>query len=502
MQSMWRDLRQDVNRFFFIRETPFGLALARIMLPLVVLSMVWPRWFHARELYSADGATAQLALGYGYANFMPEFSGEWAVALYSVLVAALLCVCVGWRTRTSLVVSLVLYTYFSLLDAISTMTKYSVITTHMLLLLSCSHCGALWSVDAWLARSSGPRINPLPPEFDVWPRRLMQLLIGIIYFGAATTKINTPAFFSGDQLQMWMLTHINFRHPLGEFFALYPLMLKVMSYTCFVWEIVFIFLVWNQRWRPLILAVGILFHFMTTLTLGLIIFPMTCYVVYLTFIEEEDFLWLRQSLRRSRALPVAWSAATAQLQNSATAWLPNPAGWQRHSGWSFGMLMLLLATGGVAAEYQLDPFGLRRPEGPYELVPLDPEFAAKLTAPPEPLRDEDKFFAVDTGTLLVGDMLADRRRVFRQGDKLITQCHLVPPHEDMWIECRILDAHNRIVHRSGNVAMRESFRLNFDYPITTAVEPGDYSVVITTAGREIQRKRISIVGNGSTMAAN
>ena len=125
-----------------------------------------------------------------------------------------------------------------------------------------------------------------------------------------------------------------------------------------------------------------------------------------------------------------------------------------------------------------------------------------MTAPPEPLRDEDKFFAVDTGTLLVGDMLADRRRVFRQGDKLITQCHLVPPHEDMWIECRILDAQNRIVHRSGNVAMRESFRLNFDYPITTAVEPGDYSVVITTAGREIQRKRISIVGNGSTMAAN
>ncbi|GIT28627.1 MAG: hypothetical protein Ct9H300mP1_06730 [Planctomycetaceae bacterium] len=45
--------------------------------------------------------------------------------------------------------------------------------------------------------------------FPAWPRRLMQLLIGLIYLGAAITKIHTPTFFSGDQLRFWLMTDVN-----------------------------------------------------------------------------------------------------------------------------------------------------------------------------------------------------------------------------------------------------------------------------------------------------
>ncbi|MBI1345370.1 hypothetical protein GC163_03695 [bacterium] len=503
MQRHWQYARQQCATFFFTQEAPFGVALMRIMLPLVMMSMVLPRWAVTRELYSADGATAPLALGYGYAHFLPEFSGEVAVALHTILLFAMICTCIGWMTRISLVISCVLYTYLNLLDAISTMTKYSVITTHLLLLLSCSNCGALWSVDAWLARRRGDTLNPLPPSFPAWPRRLVQLLIGVIYFGAAITKMNTPTFLSGDQLQIWMLTHINFRHPFGELLSLYPVLLKAMAYVTIVWEMTFVFLVWRGMWRPWVLAIGIVFHFLTSLTLGLFIFPVTCFTTYLSFIDEQDFLAIRHNIRlwarRQSWLPLGrWQAAWTSVWNR----LGSPDQWRQPALVAFPLAMLVFTASGVGIEYWSDPYGVRRPEGRHQLKAVSSEFAQKLLAPTESIRDKDKFFAIDTGTLLVGDLLADRKRVFSHGDTMIIQCHLVPPHEDMWIECKILDAGNRLVGRTANVATREAFRLNFNYFVTTSLEPGNYTLQFESGGREVIRKQITIVGDGSSVAAN
>src|SRR5690606_41945938 len=68
-----------------------------------------------------------------------------------------LCTSLGWRTRLSVSLSFVLYTYLNLLDSVSTITKYSCIASHALLLLSLSNCGAVWSVDHWLKRRRSAR---------------------------------------------------------------------------------------------------------------------------------------------------------------------------------------------------------------------------------------------------------------------------------------------------------------------------------------------------------
>ena len=103
-----------------------------------------------------------------------------------LLVVFLVTTSIGWWTRFSVIGCLVLYTYLNMLDCLSTFTKYSVIASHMLLLLSFSKCGAVWSVDAWLARRRQPA-QIEPPRFPAWPRRLMQLLIGFVYLVAAIT---------------------------------------------------------------------------------------------------------------------------------------------------------------------------------------------------------------------------------------------------------------------------------------------------------------------------
>jgi hypothetical protein len=59
--SFWKQTKD----FFFAQEVPYGMALVRMTLPLVLLVDVVRRWPFARELYSRDGATAPLAFNFG-----------------------------------------------------------------------------------------------------------------------------------------------------------------------------------------------------------------------------------------------------------------------------------------------------------------------------------------------------------------------------------------------------------------------------------------------------
>lgn len=505
MTSNNEPLGKRIERFFFDEEVPYALALCRIFLPIVLMGMVLPRWSAVREIYSTDGALAPLAVGYGYLHLLPEFSGSVAVALYAAMVFSLGCVCIGWCTRTSLIISNVLFIYFCMMDYVSTQTKYTVIATHLLLILALSGCGSLWSVDAWLA---GRKRNHWPGEpslvrnrFPVWPRRLMQLHIGSVYFGAAITKMHTPSFFTGDQLQYWMQTHINFQHPIGEYLSLYPILLVAFGYITIVWEVLFLFLSWKSLWRVFVLPVGILFHFMTALTLGLLLFPMTCYCAYLSFLDEDDMrklsAWGRRWMRRFDWWKPVVSRASVWRER-----LGDPIGWRTSARAAFVFSLALFSVAHVELEYWMDPYGERRPEGRLPLKVADPALVQKILAPPEPQRDSDKFFAIDTGTILVGDLLANRRREFRHGEKLIAQCNLIPPHEDMWLECHIQDSDNRLVDRLGAVATREMYRANFNYPITDAMPPGDYTLVIQTAGRTVMQKQISVLPARGTASAN
>lgn len=492
-----------IQKFFYDTEIPFGLALCRICLPLVLMGMVVPRWSVCRELYSADGATAQLSDGFGYMDLLPVFSGNVVAAMYGVFIFSLCTLSIGWCSRISALFCCVLMTYFSMLDCVSTMTKYTAISSHLLFILAISPCGTIWSVDAWLA-SRRRNWDPTQPKFAyprsaAWPRRLMQFHIAFVYFGAGITKIHTPTFFTGDQLQYWMLTHLNYQHRLGEFLSGYPIMLVAFGYITVVWELAFILCAWKSSWRNIVLPIGVLFHFMTTLTLGLLMFPMVCYCTYLAFIDEDDVrqssVWFRRQLRQLDGLKQI-QAKLLEIRDR----LGDRPEWRSKASLAFAIAIPVVAIAGVQIEYQFDNYGLRRPEGRHQLVAIDPERARQLLAPVSPQRDIDKFFAVDMGTFLASDILANRRKTFYQGERVITQCSLIPPHEDMVIECKIRDSENRIVDKRVEIATREMFRVNLRFPIPEDMRPGDYFLYIETAGRHVLKKKFTVLPKYGTVA--
>jgi hypothetical protein len=494
----------QIRTFFHAEEAPFGIALVRIFLPLALLIPMVPRWSRARELFSTDGATTPLWNSYGWPHLLPEVPGTVAVIIMSVLIVTLITASLGWCTRLSLVLAFVLYTYVNLVDAISTMTKYSVIASHGLLILSMSECGLVWSIDAWLRkRKLKPEAAALrsPPRVAVWPRRLLQFVIGYVYFGAAITKLHTPAYFSGDQLLTWMLTNVNYENPIGEYLSLFPAMLVLFAYITVVWEIMFVFLAWRGWGRVFMLSIGVVFHLMTTLTLGLYVFPAVCLSFYFAFLKEPDLLRCAVAWRRFRRR--IGFAKRVRPGRTAPDAMPRPRPFPLPSPAVFAAVLVVVAIAGVEAEYRLDPYGERRPEGPYALKELDREFVEQeLLAEPIPIRPQDAVHNLQAGTIVVGGQLVDARREFRHGEVLLAQVTLNSPHEDMAVNCALRDEGNHEIASEPQAVPREMLRTTFKFPLSESLEPGKYSLVLKCAGREVMRRTFTLKPHGNRRAAN
>ncbi len=498
MNSLTRTTR-DISRFFFDDEVPFGLAIVRILLPLVLMFDMVPRWFHARELYSLDGAAAPLAINYGVPDMLPTPSGAVAVAMASVLLLTLITSSIGWCSRLSLALATTLYTYLTLMDCLGTMTKYTVIASHGLLLLTLSDCGSLWSIDALMRRrrehGSVLKLPTVPDHVksSVWPRRLIQLLIGIVYLGAAFTKMHTPAFFSSDQMRQWMLTNVNSANPIGEWFSFYPGTLVVSAYVTIIWEVLFVFLAWRGWGRFWMLALGVTFHAGTSALLGLHMFPLVCCSLYFAFLTQDDAQrighWYRRLVRRGSRVALTIRRATARIPGLIPGAQPLTANVV------FGLCVPAVALAGVGAEYQLDPLHDRNPNGRPALVELDADAVRSMLKPSDRIREYDKFLSFDIGSEMFGDVLVNHRNTFRYGERVLAQCTLSPPHEDMWIECNLHDSENRLIDRVGQVIDRTTLRSNYAFEMLPALEPGQYFLVVRSGGQEITRRAFTLTAN-------
>ncbi len=489
-----RSIMTGIRDFFFAEETPYGLALTRMFLPAIALIPMIRRLPRVRELFSSDGAPQQLFELFGEGRPLPELPPVFAMALYGVMIFALLSAVFGFRTRMALMIGTPLYIYFNLLDCVSTMTKYSVIASHILLILTVSNCGAVWSVDAILRRWKDGESASIPPKFPVWPARLVQLLFCFVYFGAAITKIQTAAFFSGEQMRYWMFSNWNYPNPVGELMAMWTPLLLASGYITVVWEITFPFLAWRPLGRFVALGIGILFHFMTFVTLGLYVFPMLCTTSYTSFLMEKDIVAIRNAIRRWRIPAMSIGAprfAIARLIHARPAAIPLSMVW--------AAMALFAAVAANEIDRFADPYGMHANNGPMPLKPIPRDAALAMINSTAPLREKDKFFSFDIGSMFLGGQLANRSSEFEFGDVIVAQCNINPPHEDMWLECVIEDDANRVIDASGQFVTRDKLYANFSYATGNKLIPGKYWMVLKSSGKEVSRRPFTLTGDPESL---
>ncbi|MCA9062691.1 MAG: HTTM domain-containing protein [Planctomycetaceae bacterium] len=488
-------LFRPIADFFYREETPYGLALVRMVFPVACTAPLIYRSPWIRELYSADGAPHQVYEVFGQGSPLPLFPPAVVAALFGLMLFAFLSTIIGWKTRTSLATATVLYIYFNQLDIVGTMTKYSVISSHVLVLLTLSRCGAVWSVDAVLKRRREGTAPSIPPRFPVWPARLIQLLFSYVYFGAAITKIETDAFFSGEQMRYWMLSNWNYSNPLGEVLSMWIPLLLVSAYITVVWEIVFGFMAWRPVGRPVVLFVGATFHLLTFVLLGLRIFPAVCISCYLAFVNEHDVVLLRRLVHRLR-IPTAWLHRPRFLLASLLERRPVAV----PAGVVWGVVAAVVCVGSIEAEYQHDLYGIRRNGGPLPLQPMKREVAEAMLHDRRPLRERDKFFSFDIGGTLVGEQLASRRTEFTFGERLFAQCNLNPPHDDLWVSVSLVDADDHVIDRKGQIVTRDQLHQCFSYFLGNRLVPGEYGLILHSNGKEIARRSFTLTGDPNSVA--
>jgi hypothetical protein len=168
--------------------------------------------------------------------------------------------------------------------------------------------GAALSVDRLLARRlSGTRQRPAPSASANLALRLLQVHFCIIYLAAGLSKLLGGAWWNGTALWGTLANY--------EFTPLrYPLYAEALRWLCqhrLAWELVmtagvlytlaleisFPFLVWNPRWRGLMVAGSVLLHTGIALTMGLVGFGLIMFTMVLAFVPAPAIRLLLRQLK-------------------------------------------------------------------------------------------------------------------------------------------------------------------------------------------------------------
>lgn len=260
---------------------------------LLAGSLLWHfawRWPFAVEIYSSAGDVFPASFASGAAELaLPPMP---TVLLYTLFLFALASLLLGWMTRTSAAIAGLLLVWFSVLDGVSTVTKYTAIAAHLLFLLTVAKSGDAWSLGQFIRRNGRVRFT------SAWPRRLAQLLVCSIYAGAAVTKLRLPEYFSGDLLEFSLLDDAYGGRYLGHWLAIHPTWLIVASYLVLVFEMFFPVLIWIPRIRPWMLLLAVLFHLTLWVTMHLEIFSPVMLSALMVFLTEDDLSRIRGLLAR------------------------------------------------------------------------------------------------------------------------------------------------------------------------------------------------------------
>jgi hypothetical protein len=217
---------------------------------------------------------------------------------YALTVLAALLSCLGLWTRVATVALLIGVTSLhhrapDILHSGDTLMRV------MLLYIALAPSGAAFSLDRLIGLRKGTA-PPLPPEVSMWPQRMMQVQVAIVYLTTVWHKsfgnwwLNGTATWYPPQLDEFD------RFPVPEFFNQQP-MIAITTYGTLLVELALGTLVFAKPLRKWVLLAGVLLHAGIEWRMNIPLFAFTAVATYITFYEgEETAAWLKRAAARLR----------------------------------------------------------------------------------------------------------------------------------------------------------------------------------------------------------
>lgn len=284
------------NRFWFEPADPLMLGIIRLLGGWMLFYNLAVWTLDLEAFFGDNGLQPLQAVKALYEN-RPIFSfwlwtGDrylWPMHIACLVISGMFCL--GFATRVTSILSFLITISYSQRVPIANF-GFDQILGMLCLYLSIGPSGAAVSVDSlirrwWLSRKG---LVDTPRKFASArvAMRLIQLHLCAIYFWAGFAKLKGPSWWTGEA--MWrVIANEEYQTMDLTWMAWVPWLPFLIAHVTIAWEVFFIVLVWNPRFRPLMLFMGVLMHVGIGAFLGMWTFGLIMAFAYLAFSDPD--LW-------------------------------------------------------------------------------------------------------------------------------------------------------------------------------------------------------------------
>ena len=303
-----KDALKTLDRFWFGYGSPVALGVFRALMASLIginfLMMLpyWGDWFGERGYVPGWAGSRWLSPGTDlYGLFLPRWNplipivdDRLALAIYIAIIMLAFLTAVGWRTRPSSILLAMGVVALHHRDPLILHGGDSVLRLGAIY-LAVAPSGAAFSLDA-IRRQ---RLGEGPPQpVSLWPQRLIQFNMALLYFTATWGKYFGTYWKNG--LATWFPARLNEfkRFPVPGMFNDLPFV-YVTTYGTLAVEFALAVLVWFRPLRKWVLLSGILLHGYIEYSMNIPLFSflmMSLYVVWYDGDEVEGW-WERTKSR-------------------------------------------------------------------------------------------------------------------------------------------------------------------------------------------------------------
>lgn len=286
-----QDLWNGWDRFWFTPVDPHTVGVLRILCGLMLLytHLVWsldllaflgPKsWVPTtlvREMFRDSYA-------WSYLWYVESPAALWALHLLAL--AVLFAFTIGWQTRiTSVLAVVITLSYCHRLPG--ALFGLDQVNAMLALYLALTPCGAVYSLDRWLAVRRGVRLEDSPSVLANVGIRLIQLHMCVIYLFGGIGKMRGELWWDGSAV--WFAL-ANYEYQSLDLTSLvrYPFLIACLTHVTVFWETFYAFLVWPRSTRPVTLGIAIMVHLGIVVFLGMPTFGFAMLIGNLAFVSPR-----------------------------------------------------------------------------------------------------------------------------------------------------------------------------------------------------------------------
>jgi hypothetical protein len=234
-------------------------------------------------------------------TLLPGVTDDRIMALFYIAVTiAALTSCIGLWTRVSTIV---------LALGIITLHHRNAVVLHGgdlvirmgAIYMALAPSGAACSVDRLIGLWKG-KAPPIPAEVSLWPQRLVQFQVALVYFTTVWHKWFGTYWREG--WATWYPLHLNEfeRFPLPDFMR-EGLFVRFATYGTLIVELALATLVFFKPWRKWALLGGVALHLFIEYSMNIPLFAFLMITTYLSFFEGEEIsTWAKRVGSRLKRL--------------------------------------------------------------------------------------------------------------------------------------------------------------------------------------------------------